>query len=155
MTRQESYRIVIEAEIRSQMLYEALAKSFRNGEANSVFHELIIYEKAHEDKVRAAYAEEFPGEALMLMDNPKLDMPGVNLNDPKDVLEFAISREAVANSIYLSMAAETQDAGIKAMMLQFAKEETEHKALLLVEIQRIHGALQWYDPSELNGMMED
>ncbi|PKN73484.1 MAG: hypothetical protein CVU50_01860 [Candidatus Cloacimonetes bacterium HGW-Cloacimonetes-3] len=155
MTRQESYRIVIEAEIRSRMLYEALAKSFANDETDSVFHELIIYEKAHEDKVRAAFAVEFPDEELKLMSTFKLEMPGVNLSDPKEVLEFAISREELANSIYLSMAAETKDEGIKAMMLQFAEEETKHKTLLLAEIQRLQGAFQWYDPSELNGMMED
>jgi rubrerythrin len=147
--------MVIEAEIRSQILYGALAKSFRNGETNAVFHELITLEKAHEEKVRAAFSREFPGEKLKQMDNPKLEMPGVNLYDPKEVLEFAISREELANSIYSSMAAQTKDEDIKAMLLQFAEEETEHKALLLLEVQRIHGALQWYDPSELNGMMED
>ncbi|MDD2228983.1 MAG: ferritin family protein [Candidatus Cloacimonetes bacterium] len=155
MTKQESYRIVIEAEIRAQMLYEALAKSFTNNDTRSVFHELIILEKGHEEKVRAAFKQEFPGEDFKLMGNLKLDLQDVNLNDPKDVLEYAIGKEDLANGIYLGMAEKESDAEIKAMMLKFAKEENDHKALLLAEVQRIQGAMQWYDPSELNGMMED
>ncbi|GAB1467718.1 hypothetical protein MASR2M64_04000 [Candidatus Cloacimonadota bacterium] len=154
MTRQESYRIVIEAEIRSQMLYEALAKSFRSAHTDFVFDELIILEKAHEEKVRAAFKKEFPNEDFKLMENLKLDLLGIDLSDPKNLLDFAISREELANSIYLDMAKESKDEGIKAMMLKFADEENQHKALLLAEIQRIQGAMKWYDPSELNGFMD-
>jgi rubrerythrin len=155
MTRQEGYRTVIEAEIRSQNLYKALAKSFRNADTSAVFNELLILEENHETKVRAAYSREFPNEELHLMDDPSMQISGVNLQEPQEVLEFAISREELAESIYKKMAEDSVDPEIKEMMLQFAAEEMDHKTLLLTEIQRLHGALQWFDPSELNGLMED
>jgi rubrerythrin len=61
MDRKEAYRIAIEAEMRSQMLYQALAKSFRKPNTSLVFQELVILERNHEEKVRDAFATEFPG----------------------------------------------------------------------------------------------
>lgn len=155
MTRQESYRIVIEAEIRSQNLYKALAKSFRNDETKAVFNELVLLEENHEHKVREAFAVEFPREELHLMDELDLELSGVNLQEPQEVLDFAISREELAEGIYKKMAEQTLDPEIKDLLLQFAAEEEDHKTLLLTEIQRLHGALLWYDPSELTGLMEE
>jgi rubrerythrin len=155
MTRHESYRMVIEAEIRSQKLYEALALSFRNADTSKIFNELILFEQAHEAKVRQAFAKEFPNDELVLTESISPELKGVNLSDPKDVLDYAISREELAAGIYLSMAEQTKDADIKAMLIRFANEEDNHKILLLAEVQRLHGALQWYDPSELTGLMED
>jgi rubrerythrin len=155
MTRQDSYRMVIEAEIRSQKLYDALANSFRNSDTSKVFNELIMFEQAHEAKVREAFTREFPHEKLELTEGNTPILQGVNLTDPKDVLEYAISREELAAGIYLSMAEQTTDTDIKAMLIRFANEEENHKTLLLAEVQRLHGALNWYDPSELTGLMED
>lgn len=155
MTRKESFKVAVEAEIRSQLLYDALSKSFGNNETYNAFHELMIYETTHEEKLRNAFAAEFPGELLVTDGERKLSIPGVELTDPKDVLEYAISREEEANAIYLAMAKDSSDAATKAMLLQLAEEECNHKALLLAEVQRLHGAMQWYDPSELSGLMED
>ncbi|MDD4309821.1 MAG: ferritin family protein [Candidatus Cloacimonetes bacterium] len=155
MNIQDSYRIVIEAEIRSQKLYKALAKSFRNSDTKAVFHELVTLEENHEGKIRAAYNQEFPQQTLVLQEGPDVEMKGIDLHDPKAVLAFAISREELAQSIYLSMAKQTSDIAVKTLLLQFAEEEANHKALLLAEIQRLQGAMNWFDPSELNGLMED
>lgn len=155
MTRQEGYRIVVEAEIRSQNLYKALAKSFRNAETSAVFNELLLLEENHETKVRAAFSREFPHQELFIAADLSMQLSGVNLSDPKEVLLFAISREELAEEIYIKMAADAIDPEIKDMMLQFAAEELDHKTLLLTEIQRIQGAMTWFDPSELTGFMED
>ncbi|MDY0152031.1 MAG: ferritin family protein [Candidatus Cloacimonas sp.] len=155
MTRQEGYRIVIEAEIRSQNLYKALAKSFRNAETTNVFNELVVLEENHETKVRAAFSREFPHQELFIADDLSMQLSGIDLSDPKEVLQFAIYREEVAEDIYQKMAAESLDPEIKDMMLQFAAEELDHKTLLLAEIQRIQGAMTWFDSSELTGFMED
>ena len=69
MKRQEAFRIAIEAEIRSQNLYKALARSFRNPESAQVFNQLVQYEENHEAKMRELFAVEFPEETLRLMDN--------------------------------------------------------------------------------------
>ena len=81
--------------------------------------------------------------------------PGINLSDPKEVLEYAITREESAHDGYLALAAHATDLEIKSTLLRFAAEEIDHKALLIAEVQRIQGVLTWYDPSELNGLMED
>lgn len=154
MTIQESYKVVITAEIRAQKMYAALAKSFGNSETSSVFTELVMLEKNHEDKVRKLYAEMFPGQTLDLGEIKENELKSVNLSDPKEVLEFAITREELAHNNYSSLAEQATDPAAKELLLQFAQEESKHKNLLLTEIQRLQGALSWFDPSELNGLME-
>ncbi len=155
MTRKESFKIAVEAERRSQLLYDALSKSFSNNETYNAYHELMLLETAHEEKLRNAFAVEFPNDILVIDVITKLNIPGVELNDPKDVLEYAISREDEANAIYTAMAKESSDPATKMMLEQLAREELNHKALLLAEVQRMHGIMKWYDPSELSGLMED
>ncbi len=77
------------------------------------------------------------------------------MNDPKEVLEFAISKEEEAVELYKDLAEQTKEPDISKQLLQFAQEEESHKVILLSEIQRLQGALQWFDPSELTGLMED
>ena len=62
MTLEDSYRMVIAEEIRAQKMYQALAKSFAKPETSNVFKELVVLEKMHEEKVRSAFAKEFPGK---------------------------------------------------------------------------------------------
>ena len=155
MTLKDSYRIVIAAEIRAQKMYQALAKSFAKPETSNVFKELVVLEKLHEEKVWSAFAREFPGQAIELQDEPVKEMQSVNLNDPQEVLEFAISKEEEAVELYKDLAEQTKEPDINKQLLQFAQEEESHKVILLSEIQRLQGALQWFDPSELTGLMED
>ncbi|MBP7334048.1 MAG: ferritin family protein [Candidatus Cloacimonas sp.] len=155
MTLKDSYRMVIAAEIRAQKMYQALAKSFAKPETGNVFKELVVLEKLHEEKMRSAFADEFPGQTIELQEEPVKEMHSVNLNDPKEVLEFAISKEEEAVELYKDLAEQTKEPDISKQLLQFAQEEESHKVILLSEIQRLQGALQWFDPSELTGLMED
>lgn len=155
MDRQELYRLALTAEIRSQNLYGALAKSFRNQETSSFFNELVHLEKAHEDKIRKAMDHELPGMVFIVDAAINQDFAGMDFSDPMKVLDFALGREDLAHNLYMDFASQTADLNLKAMLLRLAEEEDEHKTLLLTEMQRIQGALQWYDPSELNGLMED
>ncbi len=155
MDKQETYRLAIENELRSQKLYQALGASFTRAEFRTVFTELVMLEKNHEEKVRAACAREFPGVAMQIDPGLKADLKDMDLKDPVQVLEFAISREEMAQKLYRELAAQSSEPELKELLLRFANEENEHKNLLLTEIQRMQGALQWYDPSELNGLMED
>ncbi|MCB5287824.1 MAG: ferritin family protein [Candidatus Cloacimonetes bacterium] len=154
MNRKDAYRIAIEAEIRSQNLYKALAKSFKNEETTQFYSQLMLYEKDHEMKVRGLYAQEFPHEKLKLVGKLDMQMEGLELGDPKAVLEFAISREELAQNIYLKLAEQSEDASTKALLKQLAAEEEQHKELLYAEIEKIQGLLKWFDRSELDGFME-
>jgi rubrerythrin len=155
MNLQEAYRIAIEAEIRSQNLYKALAKSFKTIESASIFNQLLMYEINHEEKMRAYFIELFPNTPLQLMDDLSMELKGLNLSDPKNILEFAISREELAQNIYLKIAEQTPAGEVKDTLLSFANEELHHKEILFKELERMHGIVDWYDPSELNGLMED
>ncbi len=154
MKRKDAYRIAIEAEIRSQKLYKALSKSFKSCETEQFFNQLVSYEEDHERAVRKLFAQEFPDKKLELTQDPDVELQGLNLDDPKNVLEFAISREELAQNIYLKLAEQTADPSTKALLEKLAAEEEKHKELLFLEIEKLHGILQWYDPSELSGMME-
>ncbi|MBW6513709.1 MAG: ferritin family protein [Candidatus Syntrophosphaera sp.] len=155
MDRKELYRLAISQELRSQNLYLALSKSFRNPQTSALFSELIMLEKTHEEKLRQAFAAEFPGLGIEVESGLAQDLQGLDLGDPQKVLDFAISREDKARQHYEAFAADTRDPELKKMLLKLAVEEDGHKTLLLTEMQRIHGALEWYDPSELNGFMDD
>ncbi len=155
MNIQDSYRMVIAAEIRAQKMYKALSKSFANPETVQFYTELVQLENNHEQKMRSAFTEQFPGQTLVLPEEPTQELQGVNLNDPQDVLEYAISREELAENIYKSLAETCPEPELKQLFLRFAHEEDEHKNLLLTEIQRLQGAHIWFDPSELTGLMED
>jgi len=154
MTRKDAIRIAIEAEIRAQKLYKALAKSFKNAETEQFFSQLVRYEEYHESKMRELFASEFPNESPQLSQEPDIQMQGLKLDDPKALLEFAISREELAQNIYLTLAEQSQDQPTRGLLLRFADEEEQHKELLLTEIEKLHGILQWFDPSELDGFME-
>jgi rubrerythrin len=155
-TRKEAYLIAIQNEIKSQMLYRALAKSFKNEIASHTFQNLVPLEEIHEAKLRSAFQSEFPKETIEI-DKTQIvgDVPAQILHDPKAILEFAISREEMAHDAYLRLAEDCTMPEIKKLFEQFAEEEYYHKTILHTEIQRIQGMISWYDPSELNGLVEE
>lgn len=155
MDRKEAYHIAIRAEIRSQILYRALSNSFRNADTKSVFKGLINMEEGHEIKVRDAFQKEFPGEEIKVEGNFDSKSPDLDHKDPQSVLEYAISREEVAQENYIRLAQNSKDYSLKEMFLHFAAEENGHITLLLALIDQLNGAQIWYDPSELDGLMED
>ncbi|NLO10897.1 MAG: ferritin family protein [Candidatus Cloacimonetes bacterium] len=155
MTRKEIYLMVLEAEIRSQKLYKAMAKSFRRPENSAVFQQLVVLEKNHEEKVRAAFLQEFPNADAYPDPVLEPEFKKLDYSDPAVVLEYAIEREDVARDHYLDLAEGTQDGQLKMMLKTFAAEEEQHKELLQEQLQSLQGAYTWYDPSELTGFMED
>ncbi|MCB5245979.1 MAG: ferritin family protein [Candidatus Cloacimonadaceae bacterium] len=154
MNRRELYNFAIAQEQRSQKLYQGLAKSFGEPETNSFFTELVNLEKEHELKLRNAFSQEFPGEDPQPESQEIKEIPSVDLKDPAQLLQFAITREEEAAKSYYSFAENTAQPDIRGLLLHLAKEEEQHKTLLLTEMQRILGALEWFDPSELDGFMD-
>jgi rubrerythrin len=58
----------------------------------------------------------------------------VGLNSVQEILEFAIAREAEANQFYRILANRVENPAISEIILEFAKEELEHKAKLELEV---------------------
>lgn len=155
MDRHQAYRLAITAELRSQALYRKLGKGFASTEAAEIFASLVGMEKAHEAKLQEAYRSENNGQPLVLIDDFDPELAAVDFTDPVKVLEFAIAREDQARSNYLDLAADTKESDLIEVFERFAQEEAGHAAVLLALIQKLQGALTWYDPSELTGLMED
>jgi rubrerythrin len=154
MDRKGLFNLAITQEIRSQRLYEAMARSFGQPETHALFTELVLLEKNHEEKLRLLFAREFPDETPNPEPGKDRDLADIDVTDPSQLLLFAIGREEMASRLYLSFADVTDDPDIKTLMMQFADEEEKHRSLLLTEMQRILGALEWFDPSELAGYMD-
>ena len=154
MDKKRAYEAAIEAEIRAQNLYRALMKSFNNPQSEQIYNQLIIFEEFHEDQLRELFAKDFPGEKPQVNENiaPRLD--GIKLEDPKAVLEFAITEEERAHEVYSNLADQCEDEATKEILLELAREEERHKEVLYTEVERLEGILQWYDPSELAGYMD-
>lgn len=156
LDRKEAFRLAIQNEIMSQILYAALSRSFRKNPAVAItFTHLIPMEALHEEKLRAAFAKEFPGTELKLDKKQSPSLKASELDDPKKVLSFAISRETAAHQLYLNMASESTDPTLVKLLNELAAEEDNHKTVLETEILRLEGLMTWFDPSELNGLMED
>ncbi len=152
----EIFNLAIQNEIMSQNLYSALAKSFAsNPDISKVLAGLVPLEKIHEEKLRKAFQKEFPGVT------PEVDIKLSHLIKPEDIddplaaLDFAISREIVAAEIYAKMAASSTDSELMEFLRGLSAEEENHRVLLETEILRIDNLMTWFDPSELNGLVED
>jgi rubrerythrin len=154
--RKETFILAIQAEIMSQNLYKLLAAAFTaKPEISSVFAHLVPMEMLHEEKLRALFRTEFPDETIHI-DPTVVHKAGIeNISDPEKVLEFAITREEIAFEIYTKMAAESADPDTIKLLNTLAEDEDNHKIILQTEILRLDNLMTWFDPSELNGLVED
>ncbi len=154
-TIKNAYLYGIQNEIKTKNLYTLLQKAFLKAQVGNIFKELIELEKIHEKKLTEQYMKLFPGE------KPDVDHEEIftfhseiDLKDANDVLQFAIAMEQQAHEKYTQLATDTEDEETRALFSYLAGEENNHKELLQDEIERIHGAMTWFDPSELNGLQE-
>lgn len=155
MDRKEAYIYAMENEIKSANLYKVLANSFEDEELIKTFNSLASFESIHQDKIRDYFAKEF-GEVPFTYNKsalPKIDIRH-DLSDPKKILEYAIYREIAMADQYEFMADESKDEHIKTFFKTLVMEENDHKEMLEDELNRIQGLMIWFDPSELNGLME-
>lgn len=155
MNKQEMYQMVIEAEIRAQMLYWSLSRAFQNPETSATFQHLVSLEVMHEEYMRKLFAQEFEGQEPVVRQQKEVELKGVKLTDPLEVLRFAQTREDLARDAYLEIADYTEDPELKGVMNKFAIQEEDHKQLIQAEIDRLQGTMIWFDPAELSGLMED
>ena len=155
MNKQEMYQMVIEAEIRAQMLYWSLSRAFQNPETSATFKQLVELEVMHEEYMRKLFAKEFDGLEPVVRQQKEVELKGVKLTDPLEVLRFAQTREDLARDAYLEIADYTEDPELKGVMNKFAIQEEDHKQLIQAEIDRLQGTMIWFDPAELSGLMED
>jgi rubrerythrin len=154
--RLATYRLAIQNEIMSQNLYRSLALSFAaHPEISQTLANLAPMEHMHEEKLRAACLMEFPGTTLEFDPGLQHKVKPEDLVGPYEVLEFAISREVIAAEIYYKMARETKDPDTAQFLRELSGEEELHKTVLETEILRLDGLITWFDPSELNGLVED
>lgn len=154
--RKETFILAIQAEIMAQNLYKQLAAGFaKKHEISSVFARLVPMEMLHEEKLRALFQKEFPGEKINIDPNLALKAGIEDIDDSNKVLEFAITREEIAFEIYTNMAAESHDPDTISLLNTLATDEDNHKTILQTEILRLDNLMTWFDPSELNGMVED
>ena len=58
-----------------------------------------------------------------------------------EVLEFAIAREIEANEFYKVLSGRVENPAMRELILEFAKEELEHKATLEMEVMKRGGVV--------------
>ncbi len=151
-----AYEQAILNEIKSQNLYTSLARSFGdNPEVAQTFNSLVPLETMHEEKLSSLYLLNFPDSVFSPDRSLHYSIPAPELQDADKVIEFAITREELARDIYQKLASDTAEPELKALFSEFAAEEGKHKTILQTEILRLDGLMTWYDPSELNGLVED
>lgn len=152
---QDAYLFAIHNEIKSQNLYSLLAIAFEDTDAKARFQGLEKMERVHEEKVTELFHRRFPGVELKVDREvlPRL-RESEQLDDPRHVLEFAISREVEARDGYRDLVEQEDNPEIREIFQQLSAEEENHIVLLEDEIHRLQGSLLWFDESELGGLME-
>lgn len=150
-----AYTYAIINEIKSQNLYSMLAIACEEEESSKIFADLEKIEKSHEEKVTNLFKEKFPDEKLELDHNALPDFKNsVMLDNPGQILEYAISREFESEDDYRNLAERSDEEEIKKIFLQLAEEEKTHGELLRMEIHRLQDLLLWFEETELNGLFE-
>jgi len=155
MEKREIYIKVIESEIAAQNLYKSLASHCKENQSN-IFMSLIPLEKIHEEKMRKAFSEEFPGEELKVNEQvmTKTLRSPEEMRDPKNIYDFAIELENKAREAYQLLANSTGDTEMKQFFMLLAEEEGKHEEVLKDEIEKLANTMIWFDESELAGFME-
>ena len=153
--RKEALILAIQNEIKAQNLYLMMARAFSDDDSRQTFLGLVPMEEMHEDKLTEIYRAEFD-------DEPDLDRNALpqfkarrDLKDPKHILQFAVDQELIAHASYKKLAGLAQHDDMRTLFEGLAEEELQHKALLEDRLEQIQGLMTWFDPSELNGLMED
>ena len=59
-----------------------------------------------------------------------------DLNCVEEILEFAIAREVEANAFYKTLAGRVENPAMSELILEFAKDELEHKRKLELEMMK-------------------
>lgn len=155
-SRKDLYVLAIKEEIKAQDLYKKLRKKIESEPAKDIFSRLIKIEELHEEKVKQLLQEEFPQFVFEYI--PDTEMKVVvpeSLCKPNDVFLFAIKKEKEAESLYNSLAQDTEDLAVKEMLLRFAEDENNHQKVLDDEINLFAGLLTWFTRDELTGLMEE
>jgi len=154
--RKEALLLAIQNEIMAQNLYALMAKAFTDEQSRAMFLGLVPLEELHEDKLTEVFRSEFGDEDI---DVDREALPSFkarqSLEDPLNILRFAVDQELVAHADYKRLAATAADDDTRVLFQNLAAEELNHKALLEARMEEMHGLLTWFDPSELNGLMED
>ena len=153
----ETYQKAIQNEILSRNLYLFLARTTKNETIKEKFESLSKFEKVHEEKLTKIFKDNFKNEKLVVNRTklPDIVVEKDSFQNIKDVLNFAIQQEKIMHDKYINMAKQTDDEELKEILEGLAAEEIDHKEVLSDEIVALQGDYIWFDPSELNGMMED
>jgi rubrerythrin len=119
-------------------LYSSLANSAANSAMKAVFKEFAAEEAGHKKKLEAVKA----GKKLTTSEKTILDLKiGDHLIDVEvkpdldyqEALILAMKAEKNAYMMYYNLAQATDDAGIKALLLELAQEEAKHKLRFEIE----------------------
>jgi rubrerythrin len=126
-------------------LYTKLAGQAKSKSAQALFEQFAGEERGHKAKlIEVKNGKQLLGSASAIQDLKIGDyLVEEKLDDDPDyqsVLIFAMHQEKAAFRLYTDLAARTDDAGIKELLLGLAQEEAKHK--LRFEIEYDENVLQ-------------
>ena len=123
----------VQKEIEAQHLYLDLSMMVKNPPVRDALEALSREEKVHQDKLERYRAGELSGalgkdqivdyHIAELVEGSELS-PDMQL---KDAFMFAANREKASHELYITLAAIHPEGEVKALLLQLAGQELEHK----------------------------
>lgn len=141
--------ILVEEEARDRYLELAEQMTqFRTPKAASLFEKMASYEELHRrELLERRRAEGFTGEPkvhrsmLFDVEAPEYDEARAFMT-PHEAVEVALKSEMKAHEFFFGLMSKVKDGVIRRLFGELAREEHEHQALLLAELDRLPPADQ-------------
>jgi rubrerythrin len=127
-------KLAIKSEEAAYNRYRAYQKDATLQAAQELFAKLAKEEKKHKERLQkidiTAFKAKKPSTKTLHILESLMLTPLNELHELKKILKFAIQKEQQAHDMYAQLAKEVTAASIKSLLLELAKEEAHHKALL-------------------------
>ena len=118
--------------------YRALSEGARRSNVRDMLMRMSKQEAGHATKLRGINREKVETAAITKVPDLKIADYSDNVNvtpdmSYQDVLTVAIKREQKAHNLYMTLASNTDDQGLKKLFQVLAQEEAKHKLDLETE----------------------
>jgi rubrerythrin len=139
LTTLEVLTIGIKAEMAAQALYSKMKEMSDVPELQDTMDFLIGQEERHEHFMRKAFNDQFPDVEIKVPE--KSVIPGIEkeIGDNagmKELFEFAMEKEKIANEFYTDLASKTRDPNSRKLLEYIASMELSHLAILKAEYHK-------------------
>jgi rubrerythrin len=144
----------VKSEIESQNIYARLALRVQNAFLQERMNSLALEEKKHQSALENIFGQRFPGQDMVVPDQPLVPLPEIRFGDEmvplSEIIAQAMKAEQAAHDFYLQLAERfNDDFEKKNLLLYFSMMEMGHYKLLDLEKSNLERLEEFGQEQEL------